>query len=444
MSKLIIIGAGPGGYETALLAAKNGLDVTLIEREAVGGTCLNVGCIPTKALCRSAEIVDNIKSAAEFGITTNSATIDFPAVMARKDTIIAQLKAGIESLLSSAKIHVVRGKAKFIDKNTVEVAGEKYSADNIIIATGSVSASLPIEGADLPGVVNSSELLNSTELPKRLCIIGAGVIGLEFASIFHSFGCEVSVIEYAKEVLPHFDSDVAKRLRQSLGKREINIETQAAVTSIKSEDGELVVCNTRKGKEFSVVADKILMAVGRKPNIESLNLADVGIDFNNKGITVDENMQTNIPGIYAIGDINGKMMLAHAASFQGIKALNHITKTADNINLSIMPAAVFTRPELATVGLTEEECKETGMDFTCRKTLFRANGKALCLGETDGLCKLLVAADGKILGCHILGPHASDLIHEISTAMTAGLTVNELKSAIHTHPTLSEVLQAAF
>ena len=463
--KIIIIGAGPGGYETALLAAKRGVEVVLIESGHVGGTCLNEGCIPTKAFCKNAEVLDGLREAEAFGVTGLSYGFDFKAVAARKNAVVEQLRGGVEGLLGHKLITLVRGKAAFKDAHTVvvtsspvmssEVETSEYSADYIIIATGSVSASLPIPGADLPGILTSREILDLEEVPQRLCVIGGGVIGLEFASVFRSFGSEVTVLEYFKEILPRFDSDLSKRLKQSLGKRGIEINTQAQVTAIEEADGVYKVSFTRKGKEEVIEADKVLMAVGRKANVGSLNLADVGIEFTPRGIVVDEKtMQTNIPHIYAVGDINGKMMLAHAATFQGIVALDHIMDVENGIDLSVMPAAVFTSPEAASVGMTEEDCKDAGIPIKALKSFFRANGKAVTMGETDGFCKVIVAAEpkegaespyepGRILGCHLFGPHASDIVQEACALISRKATLNEFEDIIHTHPTLTEVLQSA-
>ena len=485
--KIIIIGAGPGGYETALLAAKRGVEVVLIEAGHVGGTCLNEGCIPTKTFCKNAEVLDGLKEVAAFGVTDLSYGFDFSAVAARKNAVVEQLRGGVEGLLGHKLITLVRGKASFKDAHTVTVvhsdqAGSvipreyegrveestDYTADYIIIATGSVSANLPIPGADLPGILTSKEILDIQEVPESLCVIGGGVIGLEFASIFRSFGCEVTVLEYCKDILPRFDTDLAKRLKQSLGKRGINIETQAQVTGIEilqAESTEIgseekyAVSYTRKGKEETVVASKVLMAVGRKANLKSLNLDDIGLEYTPRGIVVDEKtMQTNIPHIYAVGDINGKMMLAHAATFQGIVALDHIMGVNNEIDLSVMPAAVFTAPEAASVGLTEDECKEKGIPVKCLKSFFRANGKAVTMGETDGFCKVIVAAEpkegaetqskpdyelGRILGCHLYGPHASDIVQEACALISRKTTLEQCQSIIHTHPTLTEVFQSA-
>ena len=440
---LIIIGGGPGGYETALLAAQRGLAVTLIERGNLGGTCLNEGCIPTKTLCRSAALACDMKKAAELGVAVGDWSVDFPTIMARKNAVVEQLRTGVEALMRHPKISLVTGDARFVDALTVEVAGERYAARDVIIATGSTAATLPIEGADLPGVVTSKGLLDLHELPQRLTVIGAGVIGLEFASIFHALGSNVTVLEYAREVLPHFDTDMAKRLRQSLGKRGIVIETQAAVKSVAKINSSLAVNYEKKGKTLAVEADVVLMAVGRKANVSSLNLDDVGIDYTQRGITVDDNMLTNVPHVYAIGDINGKMMLAHAATFQGVCALNHIMGESCRVRLDVMPAAVFTMPEVATVGLTEDDCKERGIEYVAKKSFFRANGKALSIGEPEGYCKLLVAADHRLLGCHILGAHASDVVQEVCALITRGASCDDLALTIHAHPTLSEVVLSA-
>lgn len=499
--KIIIIGAGPGGYETALLAAKRGVEVVLIESGHVGGTCLNEGCIPTKAFCKNAEVLDGLRDAETFGVGNLSYEFDFKSVVSRKNAVVEQLRGGVEGLLGHKLITLVRGKASFKDSHTVSVEpvatsgyskmpnplhqGEElsslchcekqsdvaicteYTADYIIIATGSVSASLPIPGADLPGILTSREILDLEEVPQRLCVIGGGVIGLEFASVFRSFGSEVTVLEYFKEILPRFDSDLSKRLKQSLVKRGIEINTQAQVMGIEHMHATSLqgsseprqspyrVSFTRKGKEETVEADKVLMAVGRKANVDSLNLADIGIEFTPRGILIDEKtMQTNIPHIYAVGDINGKMMLAHAATFQGIVALDHIMGVNNDIDLSVMPAAVFTSPEAASVGMTEEDCKAAEIPVRCLKSFFRANGKAVTMGETDGFCKVIVAAEpkdggeqpyrsGRILGCHLYGPHASDIIQEACALITRKATLEEFVAVIHTHPTLTEVLQNA-
>lgn len=448
---LIIIGSGPGGYRTAAYAAQQGMSVTIIERDHVGGTCLNSGCIPTKALCHDAEL-------AALGVP-----VDFSTIMQRKQTIIEQLRGGVETLLSQPGITLVRGEARLIDAHTVSVTAvgdsiadnspSTYTADAIIIATGSRSKLPPIPGIDLPGVVTSTELLSIDQRPAHLAIIGAGVIGLEFASIFNSLGTEVIVIEFLKECLPAMDDEIAKRLRKQLEKRGIQFSLQSAVQNIERSFTEtggscLRVVYEKKGKPATVDADLVLVATGRAANIEGLNLEAVGIETDKRGIVVDpDTFETSVKGIYAIGDVNGRQMLAHAATYQGLHVINHLLGREDNIDLSIMPAAVFTNPEAAGVGLTEEQLKASptspagGLQgASTHKGYYRSNGKALTIGQTDGLVKLITDAEDHIIACHILGPHASDMVQEVATLMNRKGTLQQLRETVHIHPTLSEIL----
>ena len=447
---LIIIGAGPGGYPTAVAAALAGLQVTLIESKHLGGTCLGEGCIPTKTLCRSAEVADTLRDSQTYGITLPEGTmpqVNLPAVIERKDQVIATLRQGIKSLMRTPGITLLEGTARFVDDHTLSVStaeGEQtLTAPHIIIATGSESRSLPIPGAQLPQVVDSTALLACTDMPRHLCVIGGGVIGLEFASIFRSFGAEVTVVEYAPEVLPRFDKDMAKRLRTSLKRRGITFHVGAAVTAIEATaDGQTQVKFTRKGKEEAIVADRVLMAVGRGPRLEGLNLSAAGIAHTPRGIEVDEWMQTSVAGVYAIGDCNGRCQLAHAATYQGKQALRHLLgQTERPIRLDIVPSAVFTVPELATVGLTEEECQAQGIAYTVRKANYLSNGKAQSAATTEGLVKQLYdSTTGRLLGAHILGAHAADLIHECTLQLTTQTSATALADMIHAHPTLSELL----
>lgn len=435
---LIIIGAGPGGYETAVDAALQGLSVTIIEKDKLGGTCLNRGCIPTKALCRSAEVASTVRGSVEFGIGAGEVTIDFPVVMERKNKVVNELREGVASLLKN--VNVVNGIAKFTAPNVVNVDGKEYSAPKIIIATGSKPASLPIPGAEL--AMSSDEILEMNTLPESIIIIGGGVIGMEFASIFAAFGVKVTVIEYCKEILPPFDAEIAKRLRMSLKRRGINIITGAQVTGIQPG---MIVKYQSKGKDMQAEADKVLMAVGRKPVVPE-GLTELGAMFNRGFVKVDDDMKVKFEdgkqpdnvAIYAIGDVNGKCMLAHAATAHGKIALG------ESQNLNVIPSAVFTMPECAMVGLTEEQCVASGKNIKVSKSTFRANGKALAMGEPDGLVKVITDADtDEILGTHICGAHAADLIQEVATAMTNGLKSADIKFAIHGHPTLTEVVKAA-
>ena len=412
---LIIIGAGPGGYRAAEYAAKQGLKVVVFEAAEVGGTCLNVGCIPTKTYVHSAS---------------------FAEARERMSQVVPQLRGGVEGILSHPNITLVREKGVFVDAHTV---GD-YTAKHIIIATGASPKMLPLPDISDPRVVDSTGLLQLEQQPKKLCIIGAGVIGMEFASVFRRFGSEVQVIEYLKECLPMLDSDIAKRLRKLLEKRGIKFQMKTAVQSVADID-----------------ADVILMATGRKPNTEGLNLQAAGITLASNGsIPVDENFQCSMVNvqcsmangqcsmIYAIGDVNGRQLLAHAAEMQAVRAVNHIIGKDDAIRFDIMPAAIFTEPEAACVGPSEDQLKAEGVPFVCKKSFWRANGKALAMGESEGLLKLFVSSeDDRILGCHAYGAHAADIIQEVSVLMCKDTTLSELADMVHIHPTLSEILKAA-
>ena len=432
---LIIIGAGPGGYRAAEYAAKQGLKVVIFEGDNVGGTCLNVGCIPTKTYVHSAT---------------------FAEARERMSKVVPQLRAGVGGILSHPNITLVRENGAFVDAHTVN----DYTAPNIIIATGSETKLIPVEGLDDPRVVDSTGLLALETLPKKLCIIGAGVIGMEFASVFQRFGSEVTVIEYLKECIPALDSDIAKRLRKLLEKRGITFHMKTAVQSLKDID-----------------ADVILMATGRKPRTAGLNLEAAGITLAPNGaIPVDENFKVTLPGggiiqntysppseggavggsIYAIGDVNGRQMLAHAAEMQAVRAVNQILGKQDGICFDIMPAAIFTEPEAACVGPTEDQLKAQGIPYVCKKAFWRANGKAMAMNETEGMLKLFAspiqtysppsqggARGGALLGCHAYGAHAADIVQEVSVLMCKDTTLSELADMVHIHPTLSEILKSA-
>lgn len=423
MEDLIIIGAGPGGYETAIKAAKNGLRTIIINDGPLGGVCLNEGCIPTKTFCHYA------------------GKEPFEKVAERKESVVKQLQTGVAYLLKNPNITLVEGKASLKDSNTVIVGNTAFQAKNIIIATGSMPALLPISGADSEMVFTSTDILNLKELPESICVIGGGVIGLEMACYLKKFGVDVTVLEYAPQILPNFDEDIAKRLKQSLTRQGIRIETSAQVTAI---DDEGLVTFEKKGQKYEIVCDKVLMAVGRKPNIGGLNLGALGIAYDKKGIQVNENMQTSAPNIYAIGDVNGRLMLAHVATYQGYRAINHILGKTDKILFDLVPAAVFTTPEVASVGLTKAQCEDEELDYKEVKIPYSSIGKAVAMGEIEGLCKLIIDNENhQILGCHIMGLHASDLIQEVVTIMNLGTTIDDVQDIIHAHPTLCEIIQTA-
>lgn len=442
---LIIIGAGPGGYETALEAAKAGLSVTLFEGAELGGTCLNAGCIPTKCLVKNAEVVSQFKNSEQFGIDDFTFSLDFNKVMERKNNVVETLRAGIAQMMKMAKVNVVKGFAAFTDDHTVTCDGEEYTADNFIIAIGSVSKALPIPGADLECVMDSTRILSIDHIPESLTIIGGGVIGMEFAGIFSALGSKVTVIEFMKQILPPFDADIAKRLKAALTKQGIKIITGAAATSITQDaDYQCVVNYTVKDKEEQVVSSDLLMAVGRAPRLDTCGLDKAGVEYTKRGIVVDEWMRTNVPHIFAIGDCNARMMLAHVASFQGMHALNAILGHDDDIDFNVVPSAVFTNPECGMAGLTEAQCKEKGMDVKIGQAFFRANGKALAMGESEGLVKLIFdAVSGCLVGAHIMGVQAVDLAQQCADLMSRGTTRDQMLDIIFGHPTVSEVLMAA-
>lgn len=425
---IIIIGSGPGGYRTASYALQQGKQVVIIEKAEAGGTCLNSGCIPTKCLAHDAE--------------ANAS--DFPAAAERKRNVMDQLRQGIEQLLSAPGITLVRGEATFKDARTVTVDGTDYEADDIIIATGSSSKMPPVEGIDNPRVITSTEALNFQTLPAEIVIIGAGVIGMEFASILSRFGAKISVIEYLKECLPVIDKDIAKRVRKQMEKLQgVKFYMDSAVKAIN--DNEVVFVSNKNGKETRLECPgcPVLIATGRKPNIEGLNLEAAGVEYSPKGITVNDNMLTSVPHIYAIGDVTGRQMLAHAATFMGFRAVNAIVGKADRIRFDIMPSAIFTYPEAAAVGLTEDQCKEQGIECRALKGYYRANGKALAIDEPEGMVKLVAGADGKILGCTSYGAHSADIVQVVTAYMNCNATVADIADSVHIHPTLSEILQDA-
>lgn len=422
---LLIIGSGPGGYRAAGYAARNGLSVVVAERDQAGGTCLNAGCIPTKCLAHDA----------------SAAPSDFASAMERKALVTQQLRTGVEQLLSAPGITLVKGQAAFTDAHTVTIGDTPIEADNIIIATGSESRMPPITGINNPRVITSTEALQLQFLPETMVIVGAGVIGMEFASILARFGSKVTVIEYLKECLPMFDKDIAKRLRKAIEKQGVTFFMDSAVSEIT--DGEVIFKSNKTGAETRLpcAGAPVLIATGRKPSVEGLNLEAAVVDYDTKGIKTDDCLRTSQPHIYAIGDVTGKQMLAHAATAMGFRAVNTILGKSDKIRLDIMPSAVFTYPEAATVGLSEDACKQLGKPCKCLKGYYRANGKALAIAEPEGMVKITADTDGTILGCTAYGAHSADMVQEIAALMNCNATTDDLASIIHIHPTLSEILQ---
>jgi dihydrolipoamide dehydrogenase len=443
---IIVIGGGPGGYVAAIRAAHLGAKVCIVEKDRVGGTCLNRGCIPTKALWRNAEILNTLKNIKEFGIEIDGYSINVEEVQNRKQKVVDQLVSGIEKLLDANKVEVINGTASLKDKNTVVLtlsdgSSKELTAKNIIIATGSKTTVPPIEGADLEGILTSDEILNFKEIPKRLTVIGGGVIAMEFAGIFAAMGSVVTVVNRSA-ILKRVDSDIVKRFSLSAKKKGIEIITDCMMDKIEKRNGLFYLLGENKKGRFEIEAEALLVATGRDPVLEGINLEGLGIESSNKGIKVDSNYETNIKGIYAIGDVNGKIMLAHAASHQGV-AVAETIMGIESSSHSPVPDCIFVFPEISSVGITEDEAKDQGIIYHASKFMFGANGKALSLGEGEGFVKVLSNEQEEIIGVHIMGPHAADLIHEGTLAVSTKLKIDDVKNTIHAHPTLSEAFHEA-
>lgn len=436
---LMMIGGGPGGYETALYAAGKGLKVVIAEEKELGGTCLNRGCIPTKSLLH-----DAAKTASH---NTDLQTEAFQCAMERKQQVVRGLRQGITTLLTNSGITLLQGHATFTDPQTVCVGNETIKAKYIIIATGSRVKMPPLPGIQEPRspyVFTSDDLLSIEQLPSSVCVIGAGVIGLEMATMFHDFGCKVEVVEFLSECLPAMDREVARRLRKALEKMGVKFHLSCQVQKVS--DNEVTYLNTKKNVEERIASDCILVATGRAPQIEGLHLDIAGVPYNGHGILVDDHFATAVPHIYAIGDVNGRQMLAHAATAQGRHAVNHILGHEDHIRFDIMPAAVFTRPEVASVGLTEDLAQSQFSNYTVHKGFYRSNGKAQAIEATEGIVKIICddkQPSAKIIGCHVMGANAASIVQEVAALMNFGATLEQLRDIIHIHPTLNEILLQA-
>jgi len=437
MRDLIIIGAGPGGFDTAIHARQLGLDVVLIEKEKVGGTCLNWGCIPTKALYHNAKKIKDMKDLHVFGIQVDKYNVNKDSIKNRKEVIVANQIKNIRTSIKKTGVELIEGTAQIINNHTVQVNDEQLEAKHIIIATGSVSKRLQFEGSDLPVVKTSKELLELNDWPQKLVVVGAGVIGCEMALIFNQLGAEVTMVEYMDEILPPLDKDIKKRARNLYKRQGININTKSAFKKVYKKDESYYAVYEQKGKEVHVETDAVLLSTGRAPNFGGLDLDGQGIEYDQTGIKVNENFETSVKGIYAIGDVTGLLMLAHKATYDGYKVLSHITNTPMNIRFDQVPSVVFTFPEIASVGKTEAQMNG---EYRTNKYLFKTNAKAECLHETDGFVKMIVDENDILVGCHIIGAHASDLIHEVTTIMYTDISINEYKNIIHAHPTISEVI----
>jgi dihydrolipoamide dehydrogenase len=441
-TKITIIGGGVTGYPAAIKAARLGAAVTLIEKDALGGVCLNRGCIPTKALLHAGEVLHTVQGAAEFGIRCGPAQVDFKAVMRRKRAVVQQLRIGVERLLKAKRVRVIQGTAELTDAATVRITetGEKISADRILIASGAKPVRLNFEGCDAPDVLDSNQVLELERLPKSLVIIGGGVIGVEFAQIFNRLGVSTTILELLEALVPGADQEIARALEECIRKSGTHVVTQAKVEKIQHGRHGCTVFYTADGQQQTVVGEKVVLAVGRQPATEGLGGERIGLAQQRGALTVNDRLQTNIPHIYAAGDVTGGIMLAHLATAEGECAVSNALGDGAPMNYKAVPACVYTQPEVASVGLTEEEAAQR-FDIAVGRFPFHACGKAQILNQTFGMVKIVSEKKfGGVLGVHIIGPQATNLIAEAVLGMNLEMTVEELAQAIHPHPTLSEAV----
>ena len=446
--KVVVIGGGPGGYVAAIRAAQLGAETYLVEKENLGGTCLNVGCIPTKALLHTAELYHAVKHGDRIGLIGDSVQLDWKALMNRKNSVVRRLVGGVAGLLKANGVTVYKGMAELTGPGEVRVHGDKattLSADVVILSTGSVPVKLNFPGADLPGVVDSTGVLSLAKLPESIAIIGGGVIGVEFAALYAALGSKVSVVELLPEILPGIDSELAANLKQSLSKTGVTFLNGAKLESISQASGGLSAKVLLGTETKEIAAEIVLVAVGRRAYTDGAGLEAAGVKLERGKVVVDEHYRTNLPGVYAVGDCNGITMLAHAASHQGIAAVEHaLGHGAAGHGKPIVPACVYTHPEVAAVGITEDKAKELGIAYKKGVFPLAGNGKSMIDEGEGGFVKILAGAKyGEILGVHMVGPRATEIIGEATLAMRLEATVEELVSTIHAHPTVSESLGEA-
>lgn len=436
-----IIGGGPGGYVAAIRAAQKGLSTLLFEKEKLGGVCLNKGCIPTKALLKSAAIYSSAKNSKKYGILCENISFDWSEVMNNKNGIVDTLVGGVDLLIQANKIELVHGEATFVDHETISANGNVYRAKNMIIATGSEPILPPIEGIQNKIVITSDQLLALPALPKNLVIVGGGVIGIEFAYLLRTFGVQVTIIEMLDSILFNADADVIKAVTKDLKKIGMTIIESAKVKQIQDTS----VIYEKDGKTFEVEADRVLISTGRKPSINASMLEHLGIEHNRGMIQTNEKMETSLPGVYAIGDVNGKSMLAHTASEEGIVAVESICGEEKKMDYKRIPQCIYMDTEIAWVGLTEQEARKEQVELQIGIFPMAANGKSLIEGKTTGFIKILADKKyGQVLGAHLYCAHATDMIGEVVLAMEAECCIEDIAGCIHAHPTVSEgIMEAA-
>jgi dihydrolipoamide dehydrogenase len=446
---VIVIGGGPAGYVAAIRASQLGAKVTLVEKQKLGGACLNRACIPTKFLLRSVELYQSIKSADQYGMSVTGANIDLVKVQSRKNAVISDLLAGINDLMAMNNIEVVPGNARLAPSRQVEIRSEQglkhtFQARKVIIATGSTSSTLPIPGADGPDIMDAEKILNLDHVPKSLLMIGGGVVGVELATILAKLGCKVSLVEIMPHILPNEDAQLAAILERALKRDGIQIYTKARVNRIENAGAgkQIVISVNQVEKKLEVEA--VAITVGQRPYVTGLGLDDCGIAISDGRIQTNERMETNVADIYAAGDVTGGMMLAYVAMAEGRVAAENALGRNSVIDYRVVPRCVFSLPEVASVGLTEDEATKKGYEIRCGRFRFSANSMATILGETRGMVKIVTEQrSGQVLGVHIIGPGAVDLIAEAALAMQLGATAEDIKATMHAHPTLSEALWEA-
>src|SRR5690625_4686087 len=444
----LVVGAGPGGYVAAIRAAQLGKSVTIVDKGTVGGVCLNVGCIPSKALIEAGQLVEKARGNAELGIKTENVTVDFAKVQEWKGSVVNKLTTGVGGLLKGNKVDILNGEVYFVDKNTARVMDDKksqtYTFKDCIIATGSSPIEIPsFKFSDR--VLDSTGALSLKEVPKKLIVVGGGYVGTELGTAYASFGSEVTILEGAKDILGGFEKQMTQPVKKRLKNKGATIVTQAMAKSVEESDSGVKVTYEAKGKEETLEADYVLVTVGRRPNTEEIGLEQVGIEVDDKGlIKIDKQCRTNLDNIYAIGDIVAGPPLAHKASYEAKVAAEAISGKKTEVDYLGIPAVVFSDPELASVGYTDKEAKEAGYKAKASKFPYAANGRALSLNDTDGFVKLITREeDGLVIGAQVAGANASDLIAEIGLAIEAGMTAEDIALTIHAHPTLGEITMEA-
>ncbi len=444
---VVVLGAGPGGYVAAIRAAQLGLKTAIIEKDSVGGVCLNWGCIPSKSLLRNAEVLNLVNNAEEFGITFENLTYDFSKAISRSREVVDKLTSGVQYLLNKNQVELIEGTGKLIEPHEIEILenNRKFTSDNIIIATGARQRDIDSMPIDHHIVINSRDALSMSEIPDDITIIGAGATGVEFAHIYRSYGAKVTLVEMMDRIIPNEDSEISDSLRKSFAEREIDIKVGVTVKSIQASNGTALVTLVANGEEHLITSDKVLVAVGVQPNTDGIGLEGAGITTDKGFISIGENMETNVSGVYAIGDVTGKMLLAHVATAQAVTAVEYIAGlNPAPIDYHLLPRAIYCEPQVASFGMTEAQARNHGIEIQIGRFPFSASGKAVALGHTEGIIKLVIDPEiGEILGAHMIGPEVTELLAELSMTKLLEGTTTELGWLVHPHPTISETLKEA-